>query len=99
MLRVDWAEAPLALAEHHRYDVHCNLVQEAERECLPADVPGADGDHTVSVYLWHLLSTRGWSGEAYEEWVGELMCTSTLRAVRAGNRSARKGVALGHTED
>ena len=50
------AEEPLALAEHHGYDVHRHLVHEAERERLAADVPGADRDDAVtgpSLRLFH----------------------------------------------
>jgi AcrR family transcriptional regulator len=32
-----------------------------------------------SVQVWNLLTARGYSGDAYEQWVGELMCASTLR--------------------
>jgi AcrR family transcriptional regulator len=33
-----------------------------------------------SVEVWHLLTTgRGWGGDAYQEWVGDLMCASVLR--------------------
>ena len=35
------------------------------------------------VQLWHLLSKRGWNGEAYEAWVGDLMCAATLRTTPA----------------
>lgn len=33
-----------------------------------------------SVDVWHLLTeVRGWSGDDYQEWVGDLMCASVLR--------------------
>jgi AcrR family transcriptional regulator len=33
-----------------------------------------------SVEVWHLLTTgRGWGSDAYQEWVGDLMCESVLR--------------------
>ncbi|GAA4926779.1 TetR family transcriptional regulator [Actinomycetospora succinea] len=35
-----------------------------------------------SVEVWHLLTaTRGWTGEQYEEWIGDAMCSSVVRAV------------------
>lgn len=34
-----------------------------------------------SVEVWHLLTgMRGWSGDAYEEWIGEAMCAAVLAA-------------------
>jgi AcrR family transcriptional regulator len=34
-----------------------------------------------SVEVWHLLTgTLGWSGDAYEEWIGEAMCAAVLAA-------------------
>ena len=34
-----------------------------------------------SVQVWHLLTgTRGWSGEQYQDWIGEAMCAATLRS-------------------
>ena len=33
-----------------------------------------------SIEVWHLLTgTLGWSGEAYQEWIGNAMCAATLR--------------------
>ena len=33
-----------------------------------------------SVDVWHLVTeVRGWSGDAYQAWVGDLMCASVLR--------------------
>jgi AcrR family transcriptional regulator len=38
-----------------------------------------------STEVWHLLTvTRGWSGEAYEDWVGEAMCDAVLPVARRG---------------
>lgn len=32
-----------------------------------------------SVQVWHLLTgIRGWSGEQYQDWIGEAMCAATL---------------------
>jgi AcrR family transcriptional regulator len=32
-----------------------------------------------SVQVWHLLTgTRGWSGEEYQDWIGDAMCAATL---------------------
>jgi AcrR family transcriptional regulator len=32
-----------------------------------------------SVEVWHLLTAaRGWSGDAYEDWIGEAMCRAVL---------------------
>jgi AcrR family transcriptional regulator len=32
-----------------------------------------------SVEVWHLLTgTRGWSGDDYQEWIGDAMCAATL---------------------
>jgi hypothetical protein len=34
-----------------------------------------------SVEVWHLLTgTLGWSGDDYQEWIGEAMCAATLRS-------------------
>ncbi|PVZ03427.1 TetR/AcrR family transcriptional regulator [Actinomycetospora cinnamomea] len=36
-----------------------------------------------STELWHLLTvTRGWSGEQYEQWVGQAMCDAVLPVER-----------------
>jgi AcrR family transcriptional regulator len=35
-----------------------------------------------SVEVWHLLTgTRGWSAEAYEDWIGEAMCAAVIGPV------------------
>jgi hypothetical protein len=36
--------------------------------------------------VWHLLTvTRGWSGEAYEDWVGQAMCDAVLPVAHRGS--------------
>ena len=48
LLRIQRAEVPLALAEHHWHHIHRHLVHEAERKCLAPDVSGADRNDTVT---------------------------------------------------
>jgi AcrR family transcriptional regulator len=53
---------------------------------LGALAPGLDPDAARdrvwtlnSVEVWHLLTgARGWSGEQYEEWIGDAMCRAVL---------------------
>jgi AcrR family transcriptional regulator len=38
-----------------------------------------------SVQVWHLLTgSRGWSGEQYEDWIGDAMCAATLGRATPG---------------
>ena len=47
MPAVDSAEEWLALTEDHGYDIHRDLIDEAECECLAADVAGTDCHDTA----------------------------------------------------
>jgi hypothetical protein len=38
-----------------------------------------------SAEVWHLLTgARGWTGEQYEDWVGDAMCEAVLAPDRRG---------------
>ncbi|MGV9712719.1 TetR/AcrR family transcriptional regulator [Gordonia sp. NPDC003424] len=40
-----------------------------------------------SIQVWHLLTARrGWSGDDYQEWVGQAMCAAVLAERRVGRR-------------
>jgi len=90
MLRVDWADTTGTTS------IATSSKRPSASAC-PQTFPAQTATTRSACICGTCSAPEG--GEAYEEWVGELMCTSTLRAVRAGDRSARKGVALGHTED
>jgi hypothetical protein len=47
LLPVKTSEVPRAAPEHHRYDVHRDLVDEPECQRLPADIAGCDGNVAV----------------------------------------------------
>src|SRR4051795_12894480 len=48
VLRADRPEVALAGPEHHGYDVHAHLVDQARGKHLATDVAGGDLDHAVS---------------------------------------------------
>jgi hypothetical protein len=64
MPAVDSPEVSLALAEDHGHDIHRDLIDEAEGECLAADVAGTDCHDTV---VGAPLRLRHRSGDVVEE--------------------------------
>jgi ribosomal protein S3AE len=48
VLRVDRPEVALAGPEHHRYDVHAHLLDQARGKHLTTDLAGGDLDDAVT---------------------------------------------------
>jgi AcrR family transcriptional regulator len=56
----------------------------AERKALRPDLPEASAADVIYALMspdvyWTLTQERGWTGDQYEEWLGETLCTSLLR--------------------
>lgn len=54
VLSVDLTEVALSVAEHDRDDVHRDLIDQADRERLAADIAGAHCHHAVTGALLRL---------------------------------------------